>query len=185
MEPGRTGPRCACPLAGKRCRASLATALQRRDARHRDDRFGLARHLRPELPFTQSGAMAEPHTSGSATTCMDNGRPGRWVFDSRFTYLPAMMKIIATISGLLLPSVLSFSLMLTLTRNERHGGSGEAAAGLLVGDILILGLALILGCILNIVCMVIAAKRKEPNWEISGLGIPLCLVLSATLLFAK
>ena len=93
------------------------------------------------------------------------------------------MKSIATITGLLLPSALTFAQLQSLRHDLRSETSGEAAASVLIGGAILLCVTVILGCILNIACTIIAAKRNEPNWKLSALGIPMSVVLSVLLMF--
>lgn len=92
------------------------------------------------------------------------------------------MKNIATISGLALPSILVGAVLLVLGGELRSQTSGETAANVVVGGVVIGAMALILGCIVNIGCTIIAAKRREPLWRISSLGIPLSIVICITLM---
>ena len=93
------------------------------------------------------------------------------------------MNNIAAISGLTLPSILVGAVLLGLGRELRSQTSGEAAASIIIGGAVLAGLVLIIGCIVNIGCTIIAAKRKEPHWRISSLGIPLSIIVGLTLMW--
>lgn len=89
------------------------------------------------------------------------------------------MKNPATIVGLVLPSILCVGLTLAFKQDLHTAGSGEAAAGLLAGGTLAVLALMVLLCILNLVCVVLAARRKENWWKLSVLGIPLCVASTA------
>ena len=93
------------------------------------------------------------------------------------------MRNIAAISGLTLPSILVGAVLLAIDRELRGQTSGEAAATVITSGIVIGGLVLIIGCLVNIGCTIIAAKRKEPLWRISSLGIPLSIIVGLTLMW--
>lgn len=88
------------------------------------------------------------------------------------------MKNIASMLGLALPSVLCVSLVLSLKHELSTTTSGEVAAGLIAGGMIMVMALFALSCIPNLICIVVAARRKEKLWKLSALGIPLCGVLT-------
>ena len=109
--------------------------------------------------------------------------PGRQKSASPVTFDQYDMRNIAAISGLTLPSILVGAVLLAIDRELRGQTSGEAAATVITSGIVIGGLVLIIGCLVNIGCTIIAAKRKEPLWRISSLGIPLSIIVGLTLMW--
>ncbi len=89
------------------------------------------------------------------------------------------MKNPATMIGLVLPSILCVGLTLVFKQGLHTAESGEAAAGLIAGGMFAVAALMVLSCILNLVCLIVAARRKENRWEISALGIPLCVASTA------
>lgn len=95
------------------------------------------------------------------------------------------MKNPATIVGLVLPSILCVGLALALKQDLHAAGLGEVAAGVIAGGTFAVLAVMVLSCILNLVCLLVAARRKEDWWKLSALGIPLCVastVLTAVLI---
>ncbi len=88
------------------------------------------------------------------------------------------MKNTASILGLVLPSFLCVGLTFGLKQDLRTNHSGEAAANLIVGGAFVVVLLMALSCVLNLVLLAAAARRKEPMWKLATLGIPLCVVLT-------
>ena len=89
------------------------------------------------------------------------------------------MKTSATMIGLVLPSMLCVGLTLFFKHDLHTVESGEAAAGLIAGGMLAVLALMVLSCILNLVCLILAARRKENGWKLSALGIPLCVASTA------
>jgi len=89
------------------------------------------------------------------------------------------MKNVASILGLVLPSIFCVGLTLGFKQDLRTTGSGEIAAGLIAGGTLAVIALMALSCILNPVCLVLAARRKESWWKLSILGMPLCVASTA------
>ena len=88
------------------------------------------------------------------------------------------MKNMASILGFLLPSALCVSLVLSLKSDLNATTSGEVAAHLIGGGIFLVAGLMLFSCILNLICIVLAARRKEPWWKLSVFGVPLCVVLA-------
>ena len=102
-----------------------------------------------------------------------------WAFDKR------IMKNPASIVGLVLPSILCVGLTLAIKQELHANESGEAAAGLIAGGTFALLALLVISCIINLVCLTLAARRKESWWKLSSLGFPLCVastVITAVLI---
>ncbi len=88
------------------------------------------------------------------------------------------MKNIASIVGFLLPSALCVSLVLSLKNELHETTSGEVAIGLIGGGMFLVAGLMVLSCILNVICILVAVRRKERLWKLSAFGIPLCAVLT-------
>jgi hypothetical protein len=88
------------------------------------------------------------------------------------------MKNTASIIGLTLPSVLCVSLVISLKRDLETNASGEAAGFLIFGGLFSVLLLFALSCIPNVICLLLAVRKKEPLWKLSALGIPLCALLT-------
>jgi hypothetical protein len=88
------------------------------------------------------------------------------------------MKNIASILGFLLPSALCVSLVLSLKHQLNETTSGEVAAGLIFGGMITVMALFALSCIPNLICTLVATRRKEKLWKLSAFGIPLCGVLT-------
>jgi hypothetical protein len=88
------------------------------------------------------------------------------------------MKNIASILGFLLPSALCVPLVLSLKHDLSTTTSGEVGAHLIGGGIFLVAGLMLLSCILNLICTVVATRRKEPYRKLSAFGISLCAVLT-------
>lgn len=89
------------------------------------------------------------------------------------------MKNPATMIGMVLPSILCVGLTLAFKQDLHAAESGEVAAGLIAGGMLAVLALMVLSCILNLVCLILATRRKENWWKLTALGIPLCVVSTA------
>ncbi len=88
------------------------------------------------------------------------------------------MNNIASILGLLLPSALCVFLVVVLKSELNATSSGEAATGIIAGGTFIVLGSFVASCFPNVICTIVAARRKEKLWKLSTLGIPLCAVLT-------
>jgi hypothetical protein len=68
---------------------------------------------------------------------------------------------------------------LALKQDLHTAESGEVAASLIAGGTVAVLALMVLSCILNLVCLVLATRRKENWWKLSALGIPLCVAFTA------
>lgn len=76
------------------------------------------------------------------------------------------MRNIASILGLILPSALCVSLVLSLKHELDTTSSGEVAAHLIGGGMFLVAGLMAFSCIPNLICTAVAARRKEPFWNI-------------------
>ena len=88
------------------------------------------------------------------------------------------MRNIASMLGLILPSALCVSLVLSMKHDLDTTSSGEVAAHLIGGGMFLVAGVMVLSCIPNVICTVVAARRRETFWKLSAFGIPLCAVLT-------
>ena len=92
------------------------------------------------------------------------------------------MRNTASISSFALPSVLCVFVLVALMSDLDAASSGEVAAGIIGATPVAVLATLSVACVVNLVCLLIATRRKEPWWMLSALGIPVCIgamILSA------
>ena len=85
---------------------------------------------------------------------------------------------IASIIGLVTPSMLCVGWFLTCTFALQDTGSGEVAAVLYWARIAGIPKIMALSCVACIACFFIARHRNEPLWHLPAAGIPFCIPIT-------
>ena len=88
------------------------------------------------------------------------------------------MRNVASILGFVMPSAMCIILAASLKSELHAATSGEVAAGIIASMPIVVLAAIVAACILNLVCTVIAVRRKEKMWKMSAIGVPLCVALT-------